>query len=70
MSIHEIDNLEVDLIKKMQSEDDFYSAETINEWGKKLYPYTQLSEEEKQAHTDRIAKKFKQYKRQDDELPF
>lgn len=70
MSIHEIDNLEVDLIKKMQSEDGFYSAETINEWCKKLYPYTQLSEEEKQAHTDRIAKKFKQNKRQDDELPF
>lgn len=58
MSIHEIGNLKTDLINKIKSEKNFYSAETINEWGKKLYPYTQLSEEEKRAHVERITKKF------------
>ena len=58
MSIHEIGNLKTDLINKIKSEKNFYSAETINEWGKKLYPYTQLSEEEKHAHVERLTKKF------------
>lgn len=70
MSIHEIGKLKTDLINKMRSEKNFYSAETINEWGKKLYPFTQLSEEEKQAHKNRIHKKFKQNHRQNDDLPF
>ena len=58
MSIHEIGNLKTDLINKIKSEKNFYSAETINEWGKKLYPYTQLSEKEKHAHVERLTKKF------------
>lgn len=57
-SIHEICNLEIELVKKMQSEQNFYSAETIDDWCRKLLPFTQLSEEEKQAHKDRITKKF------------
>ncbi len=59
MSIHEIYTLEIDLINKMQSEQNFYSAETIDAWCRKLLPFTQLSEEEKQAHKNRINKKFK-----------
>ena len=59
-SIHEICNLEIELVKKMQAEQNFYSVETIDEWCKKLLPCTMLSEEEKQAHKDRITKKFKQ----------
>ncbi|WP_297697917.1 nuclease-related domain-containing protein [uncultured Fibrobacter sp.] len=59
-SIHEICNLEIELLKKMQAEQIFYSVETIDEWCKKLLPCTMLSEEEKQAHKDRITKKFKQ----------
>ena len=69
-SIHEICNLEIELVKKMQSEQNFYSAETIDDWCRKLLPYTQLSEEEKQAHKNRINKKFKQKRRQNDVLPF
>ena len=69
-SIHEICNLEIELVKKMQSEQNFYSAETIDDWCRKLLPYTQLSEEEKQANKNRINKKFKQKRRQNDELPF
>lgn len=57
-SIHEICNLEIELVKKMQSDQNFYSAETIDDWCRKLLPFTQLSEEEKQAHKDRITKKF------------
>lgn len=59
-SIHEVYNLEMDLIRKMQAQQEFYSVETIDEWCKKLLPCTMLSEEEKQAHKDRITKKFKQ----------
>lgn len=70
MSIHEIYTLEIDLINKMQSEQNFYSAETLDDWCRKLLPYTQLSEEEKQAHKNRIHKKFKQNHRQNDDLPF
>lgn len=57
-SIHEICNLEIELVKKMQSEQNFYSAETIDDWCRMLLPYTQLSEEEKKAHIERIARKF------------
>ncbi len=46
-SIHEICNLEIELVKKMQAEQIFYSAETIDDWCRMLLPYTQLSEEEK-----------------------
>ena len=70
MSIHEIYTLEIDLINKMQSEQNFYSAETLDEWCRKLLPYTQLSEEEKQAHKNRIHKKFKQNHKQNDEHSF
>lgn len=58
VTIHEVYNLEMDLVKKMKSENNFYSAETIDSWCNKLLPYTQLSEEEKQAHKDRVTKKF------------
>lgn len=57
-SIHEICNLEIELVKKMQAEQIFYSAETIDDWCRMLLPYTQLSEEEKKAHIERITKKF------------
>ena len=57
-SIHEICNLEIELVKKMQAEQNFYSAETLDDWCRKLLPYTQLSEEEKKAHIERITKKF------------
>lgn len=57
-SIHEICNLEIKLVKKMQSEQNFYNAETIDNWCRKLLPFTQLSEEEKRAHVERITKKF------------
>ena len=57
-SIHEICNLEIELVKKMQAEQIFYSAETIDDWCRMLLPYTQLSEEEKKAHVERITKKF------------
>lgn len=42
----------------MQAEQFFYSAETIDDWCRMLLPYTQLSEEEKKAHVERITKKF------------
>ncbi len=42
----------------MQAEQIFYSAETIDDWCRMLLPYTQLSEEEKKAHVERITKKF------------
>lgn len=58
VTIHEVYNLEMDLIKKMKSEKNFYSVETIDSWCNKLLPYTQLSEEEKQAHKDRVTRKF------------
>lgn len=58
MSIHDIYNLEMDLIKKMQSRQSFYSANTIDAWCKKLLPCTMLSEEEKQKHKDSITRRF------------
>lgn len=58
VTIHEVYNLEMDLVKKMKSEKNFYSAETIDSWCNKLLPYTQLSEEEKQVHKDRVTRKF------------
>lgn len=58
MSIHDIYNLEMDLIKKMQSHQSFYNANTIDAWCKKLLPCTMLSEEEKQKHKDRITRRF------------
>lgn len=58
-SIHEVYNLEMDLMKKMTEGKVFYNAETIDDWCKKLLPCTMLSDEEKQAHVERITKKFR-----------
>ena len=58
MSIHDIYNLEMDLIKKMQSRQSFYSADTIDSWCKKLLPCSMLSEEDKQKHKNRITRRF------------
>lgn len=57
-SIHEVYNLEMDLIRKMQAQQEFYSVETIDEWCKKLLPCIMLSEEEKQKHKERLTQKF------------
>ena len=57
-TIHEVYNLEMDLVKKMASNQPFYSAETIDDWCRKLLPGTMLSDEEKQAHIERITQKF------------
>lgn len=59
VTIHEVYNLEMDLVKKMKSEKNFYSAETIDSWCNKLLPYTQLGEEEKQSHKKRLTQRFK-----------
>ena len=59
MSIHEVSSLEIDLMKKLESNQSFYSPEIIDEWNKKLLPFTQLSEEEKQKHKERLSKKFR-----------
>ena len=58
MSIYEVYNLETDLVKKMMAEKVFYSAETIDSWCRKLLPYTQLSDEEKKAHSEKVAQKY------------
>ena len=49
----------LDLMKKFESNQSFYSPEIIDEWNKKLLPFTQLSEEEKQKHKERLSKKFR-----------
>lgn len=59
VTIHEVYNLEMDLVKKMKSEKNFYSAETIDSWCNKLLPYTQLTEEEKASHKERLSQRFK-----------
>ena len=59
VSIHEVYNLEMDLVKRMKSEKNFYSAGTIDSWCNKLLPCTQLSEEEKASHKKRLTKRFR-----------
>ena len=58
MSIYEVYNLETDLVKKMMAEKVLYSAETIDSWYRKLLPYTQLSDDEKKAHNEKVSQKF------------
>lgn len=58
MSIYEVYNLETDLVKKMIAEKVFYSAETIDSWFRKLLPCTQLTEEQKKAHREKLTRKF------------
>lgn len=58
MSIYEVYNLETDLVKKMMAEKVFYNAETIDSWCRKLLPYTQLSDDEKKAHSEKVSQKF------------
>ena len=59
VTIHEVYNLEMDLVKRMKSEKNFYSAETIDSWCNKLLPCTQPSEEEKASHKKRLTKRFR-----------
>ncbi len=56
-SIHEIYNLEMELIKKMTSQKNFYSPKTIDSWCSLLVPCMMIPEEEKQKHKERINSK-------------
>ena len=56
-STHELYNLELDLIKKMQSQKNFYSKETIDSWCARLVPCMTIPEEEKQKHKERVSQK-------------
>ena len=58
MAIYGVYNLETDLVKKMMAEKVFYNAETIDSWCRTLLPYTQLSDEEKKAHNEKVAQKI------------
>ena len=58
MAIYGVYNLETDLVKKMMAEKVFYNAETIDSWCRKLLPYTQLSDDEKKAHNEKVSQKF------------
>ncbi len=53
-STHELYNLELDLIKKMQSQENFYSKETIDSWCARLLPCMTIPEKEKQKHKENI----------------
>lgn len=57
-STHELYNLELDLIKKMKSQENFYSKETIDSWCAQLVPCMNIPEEEKQKHKERAYSKF------------
>ncbi len=58
MAIYEVYNLETDLVKKMMAGKVFYNPESIDFWFRTLLPYTQLSDEEKNAHREKVARKF------------
>ena len=57
-SIHEIYNLEMELIKKMASQKNFYSQKTIDSWCKLLVPCMMIPEEEKQKHKEQVSQKY------------
>lgn len=58
MSIYEVYNLETDLVKKMMAEKVFYNSETIDSWFRTLLPCTQLTDEQKKAHCEKLTRKF------------
>ncbi|WP_405327280.1 nuclease-related domain-containing protein [Fibrobacter sp.] len=57
-SIHEIYNLEMELIKKMASQKNFYSQKTIDSWCSLLVPCMMLPDEEKQKHKEQVNSNF------------
>ena len=57
-SIHEIYNLEMELIKKMSSQKNFYSQKTIDSWCSLLVPCMMIPKEEKQKHKEQVSQKY------------
>lgn len=57
-SIHEIYNLEMELIKKMTSQKNFYSQKTIDSWCSLLVPCMMIPKEEKQKHKEQVSQKY------------